>query len=85
MQVKLGQLIPCTVMLNMCIQAKVYSVYPLSIIQYGSAVIIEMWDFLAQNITQNPVSQYLPGTLVVLVRYYQAQKYIQYYNLKNIY
>ena len=59
-------------------------IYPLSIIQYGSAVIIEMWGFLAQSITQNPVSQYLSGTLVVLVRYYQAQKYIQYYKFKKI-
>ena len=33
---------------------------------------MEVWAFLAKIITQNPASQYLPGTLAVLVRYNQA-------------
>ena len=35
-------------------------------------------DFSGKNITQKPASQLHPGTLAVLVRYNQAQKYLQY-------
>ena len=34
--------------------------------------------FSGQNITQKPASEYHPGTLAVLVRYNQAQKFLQY-------
>ena len=39
---------------------------------------MEIWVFLAKNITQKPALQLHPGTLAVLVRYNQAQKCLQY-------
>ena len=50
------------------------------IVQYGSYVlgIMEIWVFLAKKFTQQPTAQLHPGTLAVLVRYNQAQKYLQY-------
>ena len=35
---------------------------------------MNVWALLAKNITLKPASQYLHGTLALLVRYNQAQK-----------
>ena len=48
-----------------------------------SMAVLYIWDheglrFLTNNIDQNPASQYLHGGLAVLVKYNQAQKFLQY-------